>query len=150
MSEAMTKKTTQTTLIREEIKNRLRIISSEHGYPVSIDHVLDPIQAFSGKNSGIIAVIYDQPGSQKNRKGEKLLWRQSFAIDVAIPVDDDYQLKADQLRLALASKLSEPFNGLGVQSAELSELATGYPQGGRGYMAVSAELAMTYIETLDF
>lgn len=141
--------TTKTTELRAEIVRRLESLRSENGYTANIHAVLNPVQVRDTSLhpvAGNYCVLWTEPGQLVARQASKIHWQQAFAIDMPLPWSDTAEADIDAVRLELASALAAPLPG--VQKQELAAALVSYPQSGRAHAVVSAELTLTYVETL--
>tara|TARA_R110002167_G_scaffold188319_1_gene389828 strand:- start:12442 stop:12876 length:435 start_codon:yes stop_codon:yes gene_type:complete len=139
----------KTTELRTELVRRLESLRSENGYTADIQAVLTPVQVRSSAErpaSGNYCVLWTEPGQLVAQQGSKIQWQQTFAVDMPVPWTADAERQLDAIRLELASALAGKLAG--VQKQELAGLVTAYPQDGRSHAVVSAELTLTYVETL--
>lgn len=144
--------TTKTNAVREQIKARLGSITPENGYQSHIGGVLNPVDIRDKTKhaaAGLTVALWTLDGAATSVSAGAVIWRQPFAIDVAVPWQGEQTEAAlDVLKLELASALLHRWEPATARSVELSALNTAYPEAANAFAIVSCEITITVAETL--
>lgn len=146
----MSNNKTTTEKLRDCLASRLLELEDTEA---NIKKVLNPDEARVPSNrpsNGNYALLWTLEGRLINQNNSKIKWQQTFAVDLAVAwnASENMEAKLDRIRLLLASAFAWPITGIAVQTQELQDISTGYPNEGSQYAVVSVVADYTYIETL--